>query len=505
MRKVIGLGVALLVLGLGLGCKPAGKYGLPRGQKPAVAASASNKDVASGKSPEAKFAAQNTVWLEPDATDLEPPVPIRFVTEGAERDEWAKLKHFWNVSSDVNPRPTPDQVAMLVGGPSWNLVPLAAQVNQVVKIKVPLGLEDPLAYTPAVNRPTLGKWELGKQLFYDKDTFLQDASAEKKESCASCHDPAKGFTNGRIPGVGERAVPRLLNCAYNSFEFWDGRANALEEVVQRSIDEMTPPGPESSFRHNWTGVVERLRKNDHYAYRFRKVFGTPPTQDAVGKAVATYLRTLLSGGSLQDRVEREMRHRSGTAVEVRDYERMLTDAAYSELKVEERMKKEDVAKQLHDGYLLFRGKAGCIACHGGSNYTDNSFHNIGVGDSGRTLVGTETGRFVVLPVGLKDRRMVGAYKTPSLRSLPERGPFFHDGLRLGDDSLFDVVSFHVRGGMANPYLDSHLKPLDLKENEVRALVLFLKGLEGQALPEDIIEAPVLPELMNAPKKEVPAK
>src|SRR5262249_31312505 len=105
----------------------------------------------------------------------------------------------------------------------------------------------------------------------------------------------------------------------------------------------------------------------------------------------------------------------------------------------------------------------------------------------------------------KDRRMVGAYKTPSLRSLPVRGPFFHDGLRMGNDSLFDVVSFHVRGGVPNPYLDAALKPLDLKETEVRALVLFLKGLQGDALPEEIVEAPVFPELMNAPKKEISAK
>jgi cytochrome c peroxidase len=214
---------------------------------------------------------------------------------------------------------------------------------------------------------------------------------------------------------------------------------------------------------------------------------------------------LLSGASLQDRAEREMKHRGGSALEARDYERVLSTAALADLKPDEGMKKEDVAKHLLEGETLFRGKASCVACHGGSTYSDNSFHNLGVGDSGRALIGVETGRFAVLPPGLKDRRMVGAYKTPSLRSVAVRGPFFHDGLRIGDDALFDIVSFHVRGGVPNPYLDPALKPIDLKEGEVRALVLFLKGLQGHALPKEITDSPVLPELMNAPRKEIPAK
>jgi cytochrome c peroxidase len=378
---------------------------------------------------------------------------------------------------------------------------LAAQIKQVVKIKVPLGLDDPSTFTPAANRPTLGKWELGKQLFFDKDIFLQPAMAATKTSCATCHDPAKGFSDGKVPiRFGDFATPRLLNAAYHSYQFWDGRADALEEVAQRTLDE--GPGSDGpTMRHAWTGIVQRLRDDPHYDFRFRKVFGTPPTQDAVGKALATYLRTVLSGNSLQDRAERAMRQRGGKILGPGDYETVLDASTLKALQLDEGVTKADAVKQLHEGYTLFHGKANCIACHSGSTYTDNSFHNLGVGDSARPpLAGKENGRFAVLPVGLKDRRMIGAYKTPSLRSLPRTGPFFHDGLRVGPDALFDVVSYHVKGGTANAWLDTAMRPLDLKESEVRALVLFLKALEGEP-PAAVVTTPPEPfEKMPAPKK-----
>src|SRR5262249_30829598 len=125
-------------------------------------------------------------------------------------------------------------------------------------------------------------------------------------SCARCHDPQKAYSDGRVPRLfGEFVTPRLLNVAYGSAMFWDGRAGALEEVVQRSTDDAAS----DQARHSWPGSVQRLRESGFYDARFRKVFGTRPTQDAVGKAIATYLRTILSGNSLQDRAERERRQR----------------------------------------------------------------------------------------------------------------------------------------------------------------------------------------------------
>ena len=91
-----------------------------------------------------------------------------------------------------------------------------------------------------------------------------------------------------------RHTPTLINCVYNPHQFWDGRAAALEEVVQRPAKE----GDDPLKQHNWAGLAERLRERPEYVRRFQQVFGTLPTQDAVGKALATYMRTILVGNSL---------------------------------------------------------------------------------------------------------------------------------------------------------------------------------------------------------------
>ncbi len=509
MRIITGCFWTALALGIVAGCNPAGKYGRPRGVRANVPTEpASETKPASETMPDPRkpgvpatppLAPTDVVWEEPDVRELEPPVPIKFYTEAADRNEWLQLRDFWNVVSDVNQRPTPEQAAVLVGAAPWNLAPLAAQVNQVIKIKVPLGLEDPLASTPPANRPTRGKWELGKQLFFDEHIFLQPATAETKTSCARCHGPSKGFSDGKAwSSLGNFVTPRLLNVGYGSAQFWDGRAGSLEEVVQRSMEERTgEPG-----RHSWTGIVQRLRDDPHYDFRFRKVFGTPATQDAIGKAIATYLRTVLSGNSLQDRVERDMRVRGAKVLEVADYQKALDSAALKALQPEEGMTKEAVARQLHEGFVLFHGKAACAACHGGSTYTDHGFHNLGVGDSAQPvrLVGKEIGRFAVLPPGLKDRRMIGAYKTPSLRSLPRNGPFFHDGLLSGADTLFEAIRVHVKPNAQNPWLDPAIRPIEVSESEVRSLMLFLKALDGEPPPEFITKAPEPLERIPAPKK-----
>ncbi len=488
------------------GCQPAGRYGPPRGSRPGTIeskmAAPPRETKPSVYEPSADF-----VWMEPVAAEMEAPVPIEFVTASTDPDEWAKLKEFWNVGPAITRKPSADQVAAILGVSPFAVPPLAIHVTRVVKVKVPLGLEDPLAYTPSSNRPTLARWELGKRLFYDKEAFLQPANAEIKESCASCHDPAKGFTSGKVPmGLNSIDTPTLYNTVFNTYQFWNGRANALEEVVQRSLDdERDLQSAQPFFRHNWHGVIRRLRADPDYSHRFRQAFGTPPTQDAVGKAVATYVRTLLSGGSLQDKAEALSRKRNGNAAEERDYlEALKADSDFKPFQVSRDTKREEVAKELASGAALFRGKAGCIDCHGGGNYTDNGFHNLGIGDSGQPQSpGRETGRFAVMPAGLKDRRLIGAYKTPTLRSLPSTGPYFHNGLMFDkNDALFFVVHFHVKGGHldANPFLSPAIRKIDLTETEIRAIVQFLKALDGEPLPEIITKAEPPPEKAPAPKK-----
>jgi cytochrome c peroxidase len=492
-----------------VGCQPAGKYGPPRGTRTAVPTEPvgverkvdppiKEEGNDSGKHELAPMpmVAQDAVWEEPDVRLMEPPVPIQYYTEAADRNQWLQLENFWNITADLPQRLTPEQAAVLVGASPWNLGlgPLAGQIKNVVKIKVPLGLDDPLATTPPANRPTLGKWELGKLLFFDEDVFLQNAKGEKT-SCAACHVPAKAYSDGKVPrNFGEFVTPRLLNVAYGSSMFWDGRVGAVEEVVQRSTEDATG----DQARHSWPGSVQRLRENAYYDARFRKVFGTRPTQDAVGKAIATYLRTVLSGNSLQDRAEREMRQRGAKSLEVGDYEKVLDEAALKSLEPGEGMAKDAVARQLHQGYTLFHGKANCVNCHGGNTYTDNSFHNVGIGLSAMPapLAGREIGRFAVLPPGLKDRRMIGAYKTPSLRSVPRSGPLFHDGIRTGPDVLFEAVTVHFKEDPSNPWLDPAIRKRDVSEAEIRALVLFLKALDGEA-PSVMVSTQI--ETAPAPK------
>src|SRR5262249_44723789 len=125
-----------------------------------------------------------------------------------------------------------------------------------------------------------------------------------------------GFTDGQWPVQGQKKVATLINCVYNTHQFWDGRVAALERVVQRTLEDEREPEKladnkrqieadqqrqtEAERKHIWSGVVKRLRDNNDYVRRFRKVFGTLPTQDSIGKALATYLRTVLCGRSVYD-------------------------------------------------------------------------------------------------------------------------------------------------------------------------------------------------------------
>lgn len=501
MRHQDGLlcGCAMAALMVGA-CEPAGRYTpKPARTSPTVITPSTSKAPAATKSEPVKPPTPaplpaDFVWEHARSNRMEPETRIEFVHEGSDPKEWARLQSFWTLESKpLNAR----RPASLVGLSPLHAAALVltTQPVKVVKIKVPLGLDDPTPHIPLANPPTVAKWELGKQLFFD-DSYLQPASAAKV-ACASCHNPTKSFASLLPPfrNSGNLNTPALVNGVFNSYQFWDGRASALEEVVARALeDEREPAKPEpSASRHVWSGMVKRLRENPPYQERFQKVFGTDPTQDAVGKALATYLRTILSGNAVQDEAQHARKARGGKVLEPRDYEKVLDDATVKFFEREPAQKAE-LAKDLEAGYNLFRGKARCILCHSGANFTDNSFHNIGIGDSSREPApGKETGRFAVLPVGLKDARMIGAYKTPSLRALSNIGYYYHDGSRI--DLLF-VVTDHVRDVRINPYLDAELRDdrdpsrvrnFGLDGRDVELLVLFLKALNGTAIDPVVVE------------------
>lgn len=461
------------------GCQPATRYGTSnaRQTRPAatsVAAPAKTDDASTKFPVPADYA-----WAEPNDKLMDAPVPLVFVHEAKNRAAWDKLTQFWNLAEAP---PKPAQVVGILGGAPVLAAGLAVAgpTQKVVKIKVPLGLADPTPHIPPGNRPTLAKWELGKRLFFDQDILID--SARDKQSCAGCHQPAHGFSADLIH---PRNPPTLINCVYNTSQFWDGRVTALEEVVQRNLeDEREAPGIRPEERHVWSGVIARLRANPDYVKGFEKAFGTPPTQAALGKALATYLRTILSGNSLQDRAEQALRQRGGKSLEPADYEKLLDEPLLKALLAREDPKpKEDVAKELVVGHTLFHGKAGCVTCHSGRNYTDNVFHNIGEGDNalGRPPE-NELGRFAVLPPGLKYNGMIGAFKTPTLRALPRTAPYFHRGLR---NDLFDAVRVHVRPQLLGPNVSPEIRERNLKEEEVHALVRFLRALDGDPVADAV--------------------
>jgi cytochrome c peroxidase len=417
--------------------------------------------------------------MEPAAKSkkqMEPQVPIKFVARGtkpAQVRAWNKLDGFWNL-------------VHIPGSP-------LGRARQEVHIKVPLGLADPTPHIPASNPPTVGKWALGKRLFFDTG-YLWPATGDNL-ACATCHKPDQGFSQADAFPV---KTPTLINCVYNRYLFWDGRAMALEEVVQRLPEDEREPPQESSanedlhklkmraeHRHVWSGVVKRLRASKEYQRLFRSVFGTPPTQDNIGKAIATYLRTILAGDSLYDRARQEA---GGDLPQQKHYLKLLDTDALKSLE-REKSKNVEVAKELLLGQRTFLGRGRCVLCHSGANFTDNNFHNIGVGESrDEPKPGKETGRFAALPVGLKDPRMIGAYKTPTLRCLPQVPRYFHDGRESGKGALLGAVTFYARKDqLPNPHLDPILgnprKPAnkrDLRfENEhIHALELFLRALDG---------------------------
>jgi cytochrome c peroxidase len=315
----------------------------------------------------------------------------------------------------------------------------AARANDV-----PRGLA-PLKH-PEDNPLTEAKVALGKQLYFDKRL-----SKDMSVSCASCHDPAKGWSNADTfaTGVdgqrGGRSAPTIINSAYNAFHFWDGRAGSLEEQALGPVENPI------EMAMKIEDCEERLNEVEGYRRQFKEVFGTDKvTRDGIAKAIAAYERTILSG-----------------------------DAPFDRFKAGDESALSEAAQR---GMKLFFGKAQCSACHVGPNFTDNAFHNVGVGmDKDEP----DLGRYE--QTGLEGDR--GSFKTPTLREIARTAPYMHDGSLA---TLEDVVEHYSKGGVDNPWLDEGIFKLNLSDQEKADLVTFLKeGLSSDSYPEHA--PPDLPE------------
>lgn len=302
--------------------------------------------------------------------------------------------------------------------------------------RIPTGLPT-LLPVPKDNPLSIERVGLGRRLFFDPVL-----SGDKTVSCATCHRPDHGFASPEPVAVGirgrkgRRNSPSLLNRGYGRTFFWDGRAATLEEqAIQPIVNEV-------ELGNTYPALLKALRSDPSYVAAFTKAFGPDGAApeavvnlDNIGRALAAFQRTLLTGNSPID------------AFQTGNHGAMT--------------------KQERQGFWLFESRGRCWKCHSGVNYSDESFHNTGVSFGTKDR---DVGRFEIS----KDEKDRFAFKTPTLRGVALTPPYFHDGRAK---TLRDVVDFYNKGGSPDdPLLDKRMKPLGLSEQEITHLIAFLKAL-----------------------------
>lgn len=368
--------------------------------------------------------------------------------------------------SQVAPAPTIPGIGPLTNNQikQW----LAGSENhKPLAVKLPLGLSLGQSQMKGLdkNPMTLAKIELGRQLYFD--TRL---SADNTVSCASCHHPQEGFSRHTATGVGiegqkgGRNSPISYNRILSDAQFWDGRAASLEAQAVGPIQNPIEMG------NTHEATVVRLKKIDGYVVQFQKIFPeTGLTIDNVGKAIAAFERTLVTGPSAYDYNESYKRFAS---LETEDLEDLKTDspnfyAEYEQLqKLVALYPMSESAVRGQD--LFFSKRVGCSACHVGANLADEQYHNLGVGMSAKD---PDMGRFTETKVE-KDK---GAFKTPTIRNVALSAPYMHDGSMA---TLEEVVEHYNKGGNKNSWLSDKIVPLKLTPQEKLDLVEFMRACTG---------------------------
>jgi len=347
-------------------------------------------------------------------------------------------------------------------------LPTAGPLAQPKTLRqVGLPVEQTQAAIPSDNPQTPAKIALGQKLFFDGRL-----SADGTVACASCHNPALAFTDGRPTSIGisgrlgERNAPTILNAFYNKTQFWDGRVQTLEEQAALPI-----VNPIEMGQPSLDAAVAQIAAIGEYQQVFRSVFGRAPNGPDLLCAIASYERTQLS-----------------------------FDAPFDRFIAGDQNAIEDAAKR---GWDLFNTRGRCNKCHAVTedqrdvtNFTDHDFHNIGIGiirhnvvalarqaeqllNSGdtaavdRAAIQTDMsalGRFLLT----KKEPDIASFKTPNLRNVLVTGPYFHDG---SQQTLWDVIDHYNKGdGVQNPYLDEDIQPLALTEGDIDDVVAFLASL-----------------------------
>lgn len=289
-------------------------------------------------------------------------------------------------------------------------------------------VEGPIQPVPAVQGLDPEKVALGKQLF--SDPVL---SKDNSISCASCHSFSLAGSNGLAVAIGVGGAvnrissPTVFNSSLNFKQFWDGRADTLEEQVSGPLLNPIEMGS------TWEGVISRLEANADYVKQFTQAYPAGITSTTVSHAIAEFERSLLTPDS--------------------DFDRYLKGD------------KQALTADEIDGYQQFL-ILGCVRCHQGVGIGGNMFQKMGAKQDYFGERGGENkhdlGRFNVTGDEFDKYR----FKVPSLRNVAVTAPYFHDGNAA---TLSDAVDV-----MARYQLGRHLS-----ENEHRLILAFLNSLTGE--------------------------
>ena len=342
--------------------------------------------------------------------------------------------------------------------------------HRVLDVKLPMGLDKGQSAIKGLDKNplTLAKIELGRQLYFDGRL-----SADGSVSCADCHHPDEGYARHTQFGVGiegqtgGRNSPVSYNRILSDAQFWDGRAESLEAQAVGPIANPIEMG------NTHEAAVKTLAGIEGYKIQFEKIFSDGVTIDNVGKAIASFERTIVTGPSPFDYYEDLQTIKRGFADLIDDldafkeeepeaFERYQNALAMSE--------KHPMSESAARGRELFFGqKGGCTACHVGPNLADEKYHNLGVGLDAEE---PDLGRFVVTKVE-KDK---GAFKTPTIRNVALSAPYMHDG---SQKTLAEVVDWYDKGGHPNPQLSDGIRKLNLTPEEKGDLVAFMEACTGE--------------------------
>lgn len=361
---------------------------------------------------------------------------------------------------------SPSLFSGIPGGPTLTIDDIRSWLDdprnhEALDFELPLWLRDARdqLVLPVDDPLTRAKIELGRQL------FMEGRLTEHGFHCVICHHPTQGYSRPTTFTF-RKNPPPVFNRILSTRQFWDGRAATLEDQVEfpvRHQQEMNTT-PEK--------CEQLLREIPGYRMQFERIYGTV-TFENMSRAIAAFQRALLTGPGPYDffRVQRDLEKRDPASLTAA--ERTMLDEARAGARSQPMSE-----SALRGMELFFSDRTNCSVCHSGPNFTDEQFHNLGVGAGVVHL--HEMGEYS-LP---DDGRMVvtgnpadyAAFKTPTLRNLSDTGAYFHDA-RSG--TLEEAVEFIARGGAPNKNLSPLIRELDLASAEIDDLVAFLKSLEGE--------------------------